>query len=1202
MEFQWTQSKSIETKSSFMLEPTTGKILPNDTITVQLHFSPINLNNVQSVFDFRLVGLSSNAIRQGNTESTRNEKDSDAEAIASVGARAFHLALYGSGLPIDLKFSPPYMVLPHEIIAGETITQTVSLVNSSSSSCTVKWGKPSFINLLHESLDSLSPWPTDVNLVEQLNGVPTAATQIGNVIISPIAATVPAGDNLEFTVQLNPFKTGYYRCLISCDANYIQQKLTLGIDMNIKSPIIQFSEARLNFGLVSVGGVSERTIVLKNSTNAVQSWLLRHIDAVGFATKEMKRISSNDSILSRYSQASSSTSKKSFGGRDVPPRAYLMFEPQVGTLEPFQTIAVKVVCLAGKVPQRFRGVVECHKACGGYIMPSSFVSMQAEIQSPKVYLSQTCFMFGTTYLGVEVTRSFELINLSNLEAKFKWIQLGGEHPSFHVSFEPASGIITSKEKVKIRMTYVPIAPGKIQSLLACNVRGLLVPLGFEIMATQKSLVLSYSIIADNAIVPKSLKEANNGNCEGIEPPAVQPIPNICFGDNVPLYKRTTVQLLIRNFSGLSATISADVKNYPASNVDLPKVAENDTAVFLGDTHEANELFTSSKGLEYVKQRSHLLEDRKVLQAGGGIAILVEPRRIVIPAWEQAILSFTCFNDMPGKYVDNVTISIEGMPPAIIKSSITVSGCPLSIDQNCVGLETNKGMQAPSLSFGEVPAGAQPIPKTIRVANSGPIDANISWRVIAAPEEGRELLSVSLTCTDDGKVNLKIKAREYEELVPRFKIIPESKIAKKYSKTAFQILFDPPAIESSSFGTIIANADWMHPTDKVKAKKDVVKPLSGNTHLKSAVGMAFRAVRSIAMFADDQVGTSKKQGTSIDCITMNLSSRTIQPRLEIDKNLTKTTQGKIKFTCTPDSERKDSLRTICLVNKMQATMIFKLDISGAFQLSKFDAVVPQKTTTIGLHLTDAESFRLPPGESMQLDVLFIPNNTPSNTMSTLPKSTSDLSLEDIFDGQLTILFSTNAQQTINLRGHFLRPTIVVSPSEYSFGVVHLSTPRSVELYFSNPTAVHAKWSISHIPASIPKSRAQKAAAAAAVAAGEVSCVDLPSVFKLSSKQGTLDGQILPLFDAGYRVPEDPNRTADAIFQANEGKKAPFFITTTFLPKSAQRYKSRFRVHVEQGNYFDFVLEGTGTLDESNQQSQDRKLVHTNRLQHTDYVFQ
>ncbi|CAM9945993.1 unnamed protein product, partial [Phaeothamnion confervicola] len=74
---------------------------------------------------------------------------------------------------------------------------------------------------------------------------------------------------------------------------------------------------------------------------------------------------------------------------------------------------------------------------------------------------------------------------------------------------------------------------------------------------------------------------------------------------------------------------------------------------LDDIHEATDVFRSSDGREHTRRQWRRREDMFALRDGLGAAFLVEPARGVVPPWGVAVLTVTAFNEMPGRYLEEL---------------------------------------------------------------------------------------------------------------------------------------------------------------------------------------------------------------------------------------------------------------------------------------------------------------------------------------------------------------------------------------------------------------------------------------------------------------------------------------------------------------------------------------------------------------------
>lgn len=394
---------------------------------------------------------------------------------------------------------------------------------------------------------------------------------------------------------------------------------------------VEILSSEVDFGIVLVGASTEATLTFRNpSSVAPAEWRFVHLEATAVSStlssdprklslfqasapllstarlkdSQLHHSGSKDSIVLRRSSVGSSTSSSGgndtsrssnflFTARDTLPKATVTFIPETGTLAPGETKVIKVLCLAGSLPERLRASFCCQLTPepqfyvpGGLASVSTAaapsVSARAEIQSPNVFLTPSKLQLGTTYLGVSVRRTLQLVNVSNLEASFKFVEPQGVSKAYSVEFAPRSGTIRSKETVAVCLVYTPRHAGKMTVLLACTVRGLTAPLGIEMSANQKGLILSYELLPVPgglatpqhqplaSLLPKSPKEIalergiSIADCD-LEPETnpLSAVPKLLFGDAIPLGGRRFVHVLVRNFSGIEAVIDLKAKKFPA---------------------------------------------------------------------------------------------------------------------------------------------------------------------------------------------------------------------------------------------------------------------------------------------------------------------------------------------------------------------------------------------------------------------------------------------------------------------------------------------------------------------------------------------------------------------------------------------------------------------------------------------------------------
>ena len=367
---------------------------------------------------------------------------------------------------------------------------------------------------------------------------------------------------------------------------------------------------------------------------------------------------------------------------------------------------MRVVCAAGKRPQRLRALATCatRAAAGGLPAAPQHVALRGEVQAPKVYLKETGLALGTVYVGVPVERTVTLANLSNLATRFKWERPGGPSSAFHLDFSPAQDELAAKEVRDVTVTFVAQHAGVIDEVLGCRVFGMSLPLGFSLTGTAKAAVLAYELLGPDEPPPPALAPPDAPQLpDGVSLPPQPPPPKLDFGAGVPLFERKTVRVAIRNLSAVAASFSVRPTKYPAAGaaaggppatLSAPPAdsAPNSRApsrgearagrssrgesrattsrgassrggrmkFILDDSHEADNKFHSKMGRAHVDKRKVEAEDSAVLSRGAGVAFAVEPGEGVLVPWGVLVVTVTAFNNMARRPSGNLALLVPAL--------------------------------------------------------------------------------------------------------------------------------------------------------------------------------------------------------------------------------------------------------------------------------------------------------------------------------------------------------------------------------------------------------------------------------------------------------------------------------------------------------------------------------------------------------------
>ena len=108
----------------------------------------------------------------------------------------------------------------------------------------------------------------------------------------------------------------------------------------------------------------------------------------------------------------------------------------------------------------------------------------------------------------------------------------------------------------------------------------------------------------------------------------------------------------------------------------------------------------------------------------GLAIVFSPHFGDLPPNSEIPVTVTIYNNVCGKFDDRIISKVKGLPDIEFPISISISGSPVRIPANQVGLNYNT--LAPTLPIPTVVAKSKPVSKTFNIKNTGIKSVDISW--------------------------------------------------------------------------------------------------------------------------------------------------------------------------------------------------------------------------------------------------------------------------------------------------------------------------------------------------------------------------------------------------------------------------------------------------------------------------------------------
>ena len=662
------------------------------------------------------------------------------------------------------------------------------------------------------------------------------------------------------------------------------------------------------------------------------------------------------------------------------------------------------------------------------------------------------------------------------------------------------------------------------------------------------------------------------------------------------------------------------------------------AAALDNSHEETKVFQTNNGQHHTRARIEYQEDRKILKTGKGFAIEITPNEGLLVPWGVTVVTVNTYNNMPAVYKDDICCDITGAPNTRLDFRAKVVGCPLSLRKEALGLDMMSNPTLPKMRFGEVSLNNNTMKRTVVVRNAGPIDALLNWSVREAADDSVDNKVVAFTfafnddvSSTDKPLDIKLGLYEKPRFESPFEISPVGTLVPMHGEQTFTLkLTDVSASKDlTDFkywsdmmeALMVADVQWQH------------KQPSGNDgsatgdagDASSRSNSAATTTKKKRVVANNDDGGLERE--TMGAIKLAVSAIAVQPWLYLDKrrhgerNAITANSFKeepvhqyMKFSINATSLRRYKetkvfdecmKQTFLLRNVKSIPFEFAVTAHGPFKILETKTLAlphPMYNSPgkLAWNVDRGRPFSLPPDECLEVTVAFVPSVTPLSDGS---RDDIDESKDMKLDakGRLKLLYSTGQEQYIDFKGELMRSMVVAQPSDYHFGVIHTEVHKDVVMFVINPTVVEAKWKIVHIPATLPKRPRMILDPHHEL---NQEHLDFPEVFTFSETEGVQSGPTLPLTSTAACMPDDKNRlTSLPVFEKNPmsltwksgqqrdltwddklratnfvNPRQPRAVTVTFKPKENKRYRSRFRLEVEDGMGFDVVFTGRGTFDE------------------------
>eukprot|EP01029_Cantina_marsupialis_P009266 TRINITY_DN2163_c0_g2_i1.p1 TRINITY_DN2163_c0_g2~~TRINITY_DN2163_c0_g2_i1.p1 ORF type:complete len:1860 (+),score=588.60 TRINITY_DN2163_c0_g2_i1:96-5675(+) len=1092
----------------------------------------------------------------------------------------------------------PFLNFPPTIV-GATVKRSVDVTNSSCGDVSCK---------LHVKSDR-GMWPCSISLADGGHvSIPAGATKSVDVAITfhdplpqlpltPASAVIPSAKRNSFTPLSSSIVNAAYHNsvynnnnksnnklppvkftgLVTCNVSSCAMPLSSKIQAEIARPSIAVESSTLAFGLMPVGASETRQFIIRNNGPCPATYTLEAPSSQVTETPSLSMSEVGSVVSSSIGGGSSVAGSVVFGRRSG---CNITFSKEHGTLLPDESITIDIICNAGTVPERFRGLLQCHVSGGD----SRCISLGAEVQSPKVALSVSVIEFGTVFVNVPVSAELEISNLSNLPASFKFDEMPNpDDCGYRLSVDKPSATLKSQENLKLKVDLMPLRPGRCDITLGCDIHGVKLPLALYVGALIKGLVVSYDVLeTDPSLGDVKPEHTHHGDLSNI--------PRLDFG-SVPIFERKTLWVRIINESCVPAPVTFALRKFGRKDGGSPSMRKlrNGNPVLA----PAKDLtrFRSSSGRSHVGRQAVFNEDRKALSSAGdkGIAFSLQADGSTLEPNSSIVTSITLHNNLPGRYLDSVDVCVGNLAPTALPVKVEVTGCPLALSRNCAGLHFGP-VGPPSLNWGDVPCSTNAPARTLVIRNRAPNAVRMRWS-LSHRNNDIPPISLKLAVSDDPKspLNVSIRMAGDTRPPPSFVISPEEAEVPPQGSSSFTVSFNTPE-----------DAEQCEAFIEAEMQLAIVPPsLSmGVLPRKTSITAASRQTASTA-----NLRRSSVPGIApLKCLRVDLNAASVTPTLTLDKpsmsDGTQCVAAHVYSTDNPKSSPNRFRKQFTLTNSQTTSLTFSLSINGGdnFRLLRSKSDAPIHPLRLGKSSFQrslrpsspaAHMYTLPSGGAVKVEMAFMPRLTVEEL--TVPVEPAPI-LERRFKDEMVVRFSNGHLQKIALKGAVERPFIMVTPNLLSFPVCRVDASITLTLFLTNPTSVPAKWRIEH--AKVRGISAQQRKLQPLIseflptfqAQSTNQPIDDPSAFEFGIMNGILDGPTVPASALESTVSSDLARRNEETTQILSktsrrlGVLEPTTLAITFRPSKSGMHLSRFRLIVEGGPGFEFALNGKATLRE------------------------
>ncbi|PVD31091.1 hypothetical protein C0Q70_10369 [Pomacea canaliculata] len=1014
-----------ELNSVFSVHPSRGFLMPADTMEFFITFAPPVVSEFHSVVHLLLQQMpaTSQGVRIAISEDEHSSPDENDEFYAELNPSdpqdlkfcdltGLEIELKGRSVPLNVVLHPYALYLSGSHLFGTTVKKLFTMANHSFSTINFQW------EAVHDSQIILE--------------------------VEPPYGELDPGMAMDLEVSITGCAPGHISQTLYCSVLNLDEPLHLHIEADIKGPEVTIDEPHLNFGLVRLGDTVAKELTLTNMVQLTTKWTL----------KDMPHLQSESMI--EASKASEFT-----------------FIPNSGELRPLEETKVTVVYKptdTKTVQNTFLLEVEN----GGTVA----LGVCAEVQKPVVCLLACNILLPEVYVGVPAEFTAVIHNQTLLPSKFAWDAPEGSHASdCIINIREPRGLLTEREQRVLSFSFCAQREGDFSEVrIPCFIEGQEEPLFLNISCTVLGLSVRYRTCTDGLLI--------RDDC----------FLNI---EDMTLGQSKTFYLHICNQTAITADFSLVMEKFPAVVPSPPQFNHPGHS----DSKGRPSLIRTpnlADPLSKMPVKSMADMKRTVLGLKRGLAFLLQPSSGTLTPFSEQIIAVTAFSNMWGHYCDNIICKVGELDPTYIPVNINITGCPLNFQMTAANPD-----QKTTLRYGTLVAGVAPVTRFMQINNISPYDVRLDWKVFNCFSNDEKLLDL-VVCYGRAFPQRDAYGNEVVPSVtdagPAIPTREPSDYAPGSAETKSQEFSYDATVSADSQDSVRSNGNteqsfrdrpklislFLRPHDGVEGLKPFTispsqlvipaynhkgvhmiftpPPVEEVTEPTDCISYAMGFMSLDSMNANIPGTVERSEGYLAATLRVDFTAHVKPALLTVEE-----ADEDGMYYCAAMSDILDGEKvmseflhtcSVKLSNTTQTPLTFCLKVNPPFVMVNLN---PASNTANATRSHETGFHTLKPSHHIMVKVALriTPTLLSEYQMTCTENEGKQLSTEKSLEinDDLIIEFNNSAQQKVTLRAKVAVPNMVLSCSELDFGICLVGQRRELQIFISNTTASHCKWSAS-----------------------------------------------------------------------------------------------------------------------------------------------